>query len=175
MKYIYSRSPQINGFDTTSFIGYFIVPTYYIAGKYAGVDMSIFSLQPKVALILGARLFTGMMLNITITNGLMYVPVSKGVLIFCLNPLFCAIVAAIFLKENITFISIGSTIGAFCGIYLLTLNKSDEVKEDSHELLGYTLVLGSAWCYGLLFVFLRALNLYNLHILISPLYLGVVT
>ena len=174
-KYIYSRSPQINGFDTTSFYAYFLIPFYYIIGKRSGVNFSLFALRKKVSGLLGLRMLIGVILNVSLTTGLMYIPVSKGILIFSLNPLFCAVIAAIVLKEHISAISIWSTIGAIFGIYLLTANKSDSVAVESNVLLGYTLVLAAAWLYGLLFVVLRALNLYSINVLLSPFYLGVFT
>ncbi|CAI2374067.1 unnamed protein product [Moneuplotes crassus] len=175
MKLIYWRTPEITGFDTISFFGYFTFAFYFGYGLVTGVDMNIFNYGSQVVKIMSGRLLCGVLLDIFISNGLRFIPISKGVLIFSLNPLFCAIAAAIFLKERITLISIGSTIGAFLGIYLLTLNQSDEVKEDSRELLGYTLTLLSAVTYGSVFVFLRALNNMNLPLIISPLYFGIAT
>ncbi|CAI2374082.1 unnamed protein product [Moneuplotes crassus] len=175
MKIIYERTPEINGFDTISFFGYFTFVFYFGYGLITGVDMNLFNYGPQVVKKMAGRLTCGVLLDIFISNGLRFIAISKGILILSLNPFFCAIAAAIFLKEKITTISIGSTIGAFIGIYLLTLNQSDEVKEDSHELLGYILTLLSAITCGFVFVFLRALNNHNLPLIISPLYLGIST
>ena len=172
MKVIYVRSPQITGQDTTSFIGYFIVPCIFIMGKLNSANLNIFTYETKVQKIMLARCITGVALDIFITNGLRFIAVSKGILIFCLNPLFCAIIAAIFLHEKITMISISSTIGAFFGIYLLTLNRGQDSESSGHEILGYILVLGSAICYGLLFVWLRALSLFKINIFLSPFCFG---
>ena len=141
MKLIYVRSPQITGQDTSSFIGYFIVPFMFIIGKYNKANLNIFSYDSKLQLLMLGRCINGILLNITFSNSLMYIPVSKGILIFCLNPLFCAIIAAVFLSEKITIVSISSTIGAFVGIYLLTINKGQDVQNDGHELFGYILIL----------------------------------
>lgn len=175
MKYIYSRSPQINGFDTTSFYAYFLIPFYYIVGKRSGVNFNLLALRPRVSGLLGLRMLIGVILNVSLTTGLMYIPVSKGILIFSLNPLFCAVIASIVLKEHISVISIWSTIWAFFGIYLLTVNKPEAAVIGSNAFIGYTLVLTAAWLYGLLFVVLRALNLYSINVLLSPFYLGVFT
>ena len=48
---------------------------------------------------------------------------------------------------------------------------SSKYKSDCFLLL----VLTAAWWYGVLLVFLRVLSLYNLHVFLSPFYLGVVT
>ena len=132
-------------------------------------------MQSKVVVILIIRLVVGILVNITVTNGLIFIPVSKAILIFSLNPLFCAIIAAIFLKEHISLVSIGSTLGALGGIYLLIQNKPHDAVDASNEFLGYILVFLSAWLFGLQLVFLRALNLYKLNVLISPFYFGVST
>ena len=165
----------MNGFDTCSFLGFFITPVYYTIAKVKGVDLSMTSMKRKVVVILIGRLVVGILVNIAITNGLIFIPVSKAILIFSLNPLFWAILAAIFLKEHLSYVSIGSTLGALWGIYLLMQNKPHDAKDESHELLGYILVFTSAWLFGMQLVFLRALNLYKLNVLISPFYFGMST
>jgi len=55
------------------------------------------------------------------------------------------------------------------------LNKVENSEGKSNELLGYGLILLSAFLYGVLFVILRTLNLYKIDTVISPLYFGVGT
>lgn len=64
MKIIYARSPEITGFDTTAFIGYFLMPFYYIAGKISKKDMNMFNLPTKVSSVLVGRLIVGVSLNV---------------------------------------------------------------------------------------------------------------
>ena len=57
----------------------------------------------------------------------------------------------------------------------MTLNKPEDPKEASMEIYGYILVSTSACLYGGLFVVLRKMNLYNINMVISPLYFGIGT
>ena len=87
-KIMYTRSPEMTGYDTVSFMGYSLVPTYYCYAKYRGVNVNFFSFEPKVKLLLVVRVAVGLLNNIVLFTGLRYVPVGKGILIFSLSPLF---------------------------------------------------------------------------------------
>ena len=63
-----------------------------------------------------------------------------------------------------------STLGSFIGIYMLTLNQ-DSDKQD--QLIGYVMVFLAAWCYGLVFICLRLLNLNGVHNFVGPFYIGI--
>mmetsp|Transcript_25156 Transcript_25156/g.22293 ORF Transcript_25156/g.22293 Transcript_25156/m.22293 type:complete len:132 (+) Transcript_25156:163-558(+) len=91
-KYLYTLSPQMTGFDVVSVMAYTLVPFFYIL-----------SFEPKLQLLLVVRVIIGLLNNIVLFVGLQYVSVGKGILIWSLSPLFCAITANVFLKEKITF------------------------------------------------------------------------
>lgn len=123
-------------------------------------------------LLVFLRVFLGCCNYAFVFTGLRFVPISKGVLIASLAPLFSWITAAIFLKEKITNLSIALTLSSIFGVYLMTLNKQDKTVDKSYELFGYFMVLGSALAYGTLFVVVRGLALHGVNLLIAPLYLG---
>lgn len=82
------------------------------------------------------------------------------------------IIALVILSEKMTRVSLFSTIGSFIGIYLLTMNRpKDDGNQDS--MLGYVLVFLSAWCFAIVFVSLRLMNLRGVHFFIGPFYIGV--
>ena len=87
-KIMYTRSPEVTGYDTCSFMGYMLVPVYYIYSKYHGMNINLLSFEPKVQLLLIGRVILGISNNICIFTGLRYISVGKGVLIFSLSPLF---------------------------------------------------------------------------------------
>ncbi|CAI2372988.1 unnamed protein product [Moneuplotes crassus] len=175
IKYMFSISPNMSAFDSISVVAYSLVPFYYIYAKIEKVNVNIFSFTPKMRLVILLRVAVGLLNNICLFFGLQYVSIGKGILIWSMSPLFCTITAAIFLKEKITFQNIGLILFSIFGVYLLTLNKSEDPEVASNEILGYCLLVTSAFLYGLLFVILRTMSLNNVHTLISPLYFGLGT
>ena len=171
-KVMYSRSPEMTGYDTCSFMGYGLVPFYYIYAKYKGVNVNFFSFEFNTQLLLIARIAVGLLNNVCIFTGLRYISVGKGILIFSLSPLFWTIIAGLLLREKITILSVILTLCSVGGVYLLTLNQPSDPVEASHEIIGYSLFLWSSWLYGLLFVIFRKMNLKKIDTSISPLYLG---
>uniref|UniRef100_A0A7S3JG88 EamA domain-containing protein n=1 Tax=Euplotes harpa TaxID=151035 RepID=A0A7S3JG88_9SPIT len=174
-KAMYSRSPGITGFDTTSIQGYALVPFYYAYAKFKGINLNFFSYDNKVKMLIFLRVLVGSTSNILVYVGLKYVTVGKGILIYSLSPLFCSVTAGYFLKEKITSTSVILTLVSFGGVYLLTLNKPVNELDASMEIVGYIMILISALLYGVLFVLLRAMNLSKVNMLVSPFYYGVGT
>ena len=105
-KIMYLNDPQMNGFDVVSVMAYTLIPFFYIYAKIRGVNCNLFSFEPKLRILLVFRVSIGLINNIFLFIGLQYVSVGKGILIWSLSPLFCAITARIFLKESITVQSI---------------------------------------------------------------------
>jgi len=136
------------------------------------VNVYLFNFKPKVQLVIAIRVVVGLSNNFCLWYGFQYISIGKAILIWSLSPLFCAITAAIFLKEKITYQSIGLILISIVGVYLLTLNKSDDPKVASNETLGYCLVVASAFLYALLFVLLRTMSINGVHAFVSPLYFG---
>ena len=85
---MYARSPQTTGYDAVSAMGYSLTPVYYIYSKYKGIDVYLFNFEPKVQLLLVFRVVLGLINNVCIFQGLMYISVSKGILIWSLSPMF---------------------------------------------------------------------------------------
>ena len=65
------------------------------------------------------------------------ISLGKSTLIFNLNPIFCIFLAFILLGEKLELLTIVSAIGAFGGMYFLTLNQNKG--NDSNPILGIIL------------------------------------
>ena len=152
------------------FLGLFWTPIYYTYAKYLKIDWNYFNFEFRVKVVLAIRVMIGLTNNIAQLVAFYYISIGKAVLVFNLNPLFWAIAAGIFLKEHITTLSICLILCSVFGVYLLTLNKPEDSKDETMEFIGYILILLSAWLYGWLFVINRYLILYKVPIIISPLY-----
>ena len=121
-KHMYTRSPEITGYDTCFFIGVSIVWWYYPYAKFKGISVCIFDFEYKAQLLLIARVAVGLADNIWVFTALRYISVSKGILIFSLSPLFWTIIAGFLLKERVTIVSIFLALWSVGGVYLLTFN-----------------------------------------------------
>ncbi|CAI2372195.1 unnamed protein product [Moneuplotes crassus] len=172
MKLMYVFSPTMSPFDPVLWMGLFLLLFSLIYAKVEKVNLNILSYKPKMQCAILLRAFLGLVNNFCLCQGLQYISVGKAVLIYSLSPIFCAIIAAIFLKEKITWKNIALILLSIVGIYLLTLNKSEDPKVASDETLGYCLILASAFWYGLTFVVLRTLSLGGVHILVPLFYFG---
>ena len=135
--------------------------------------MYFFNFKPRVKIITLIRIVIGLTNNIVQLIAVYYISIGKAVLIFSLSPLFWAIAAWIFLKEQITYLSVTLTLCSVFGVYLLTLNKPDDPKDETMELVGYICITLSSCLYGSLFVINRLLTLENVSIIVSPLYYGI--
>jgi len=104
------------------------------------------------------------------------ISIGKSTLIFDLSPLFCIILAFFLLAEKLDPVSMISAIGAFCGIYFLTLNKAadEEEGEGKSLIMGIFLVFLAAWLQASIMILVRMLNIHQVHYLYRPLYIGVV-
>lgn len=124
--------------------------------------------------VIGIRMVIAICNNLCILYSLKFISISKSILVLSINPLCCAIVAALVLKEALSFYyTILPTMLACCGIYLISLNKpSDNGEDDKNAIAGYVLIIMAAWLTGTLFVVLRYLNRVNMHPLIPSLFGG---
>lgn len=144
VKASYVRNPKLINFDSLSFIGWYLVPSYYLLAKKNGVNLDLRKLERRQAKLIITRVLAGNFLNVFLFGGMHYISVGKSTLIYNLNPICCMLIAVVVLSERLTFTTILSTIGAFSGIYLLTLNKP-EGHEDESAWIGYVMVFLSAW------------------------------
>ena len=104
-------------------------------------NLNPFQYQPKAVFLLFLRVLLGNLNYDVVFTGIRFVPISKAILILCLSPLFSIIMAAIFLKEKMSVLTIFLTITSIFGVYLLTLNIEDQDYQSEHELLGYCLMM----------------------------------
>mmetsp|Transcript_2022 Transcript_2022/g.1910 ORF Transcript_2022/g.1910 Transcript_2022/m.1910 type:complete len:91 (-) Transcript_2022:58-330(-) len=88
------------------------VTAYGIFARFAGAELNFLKLDKKVTMLLFGRGITGNVNFVMILTSIKLIPLSKATLILSLNPLSCAIVAAIFLKEKISPLTIGCILGA---------------------------------------------------------------
>ena len=80
-------------------------------------------------------------------------------MIYSLNPIFCAILAAIILKEKIHPITIVSCVCATGGIYLLTL-KNQEQEDEKSIFFGCSLMVAWAFMLAAVFVWTKCILKY---------------
>ena len=99
------------------------------------------------------------------------ISVGKSTLIYCTNPMFSMILAYFVLNEKVTKLVIVSTIGAFVGIYFLSMNKQNS-ESDTNVILGIVFVLISAFFQAVIFVSVRMLNVCYMPITFRPFYVG---
>mmetsp|Transcript_4509 Transcript_4509/g.5174 ORF Transcript_4509/g.5174 Transcript_4509/m.5174 type:complete len:214 (+) Transcript_4509:147-788(+) len=99
------------------------------------------------------------------------IPLSKSIFILSLNPICCGILAFIFLKEKLSKPIIFCTIGACTGIYLLTLNTQEGGNADENP-WGYFFIIIGAWLVGSLFIIMRFLNIYHIHVTVNSFMIG---
>ena len=138
---IFLNNPKLTGFDTVLFMVLALVVFYSINAFSTGTNLSPFQYQPKVIFLLFMRVLLGNLNYDVVFVGLKFAPVSKAVLILCLSPLFSIIIAAIFLKEKMSKLTIFLTIASIFGVYLMTLNKEDQKFDTRYEILGYSLMM----------------------------------
>jgi len=172
IKVLSISSPYITSCDTLLFMGIFNVPISFTIGLFNGVDMNVFSYPKFISSLILTRGLFGLLSNGSIMIALSYIPLSKAIFILSLNPIVCAILAGIFLKEKISPTTIVWIFGAAVGIYLLTLNnQADETAEN--RLIGYTFMIFAILLSGAIFTMIRTLNLYNIHVCLNSGTLGI--
>jgi len=102
IKVLSISSPYITSCDTLLFMGIFNVPISFTIGLFNGVDMNVFSYPKFISSLILTRGLFGLLSNGSIMIALSYIPLSKAIFILSLNPIVCAILAGIFLKEKIS-------------------------------------------------------------------------
>ena len=97
---------------------------------------------------------------------------SKSTLIIDLAPLICIFLSFIFLQEGLEWISIVSAVIALCGIYMLTLNQSEE--KDTNLPYGIFYASITAVLEALIMISARTMNIYQIPPLLRCAYQGVI-
>jgi drug/metabolite transporter (DMT)-like permease len=172
-KIAFYNNPNLSTYDWLLFLGIAVFPTYLIANWSTGRSVSLLSLKPNArVLVILSAVFS---INVYYLNlwGISLISITKSTLVFDLNPLFCIILAFIFLGEPLNKVNTTFAVGAFAGIYFLTLNKTGEDGEgDFNAMLGITLVWIAAWGQASVMIVLRTLNIHQVHYLFRPVYSG---
>jgi drug/metabolite transporter (DMT)-like permease len=125
----------------TGFIGVLI---YLIAAKKV---KKIFKLSSRdIFISLGLGIFGFFLYQILTFSALARIPASINAILVSNNVVFIAILAAIILKEHISFLSIIGIILAICGVLFVTLNKgfSIGINASNVDLLGCSFSLIAA-------------------------------
>ena len=154
IKYLMVTHSYISSFDIIYAISITTAIIYYLIGKYQGCNMNLFSFERNLVILIILRAAIGTFCNLLFLLSLSQIIISKAILIFSLNPIFCAILAAIILKEKIHPVTIASCVCATGGIYLLTL-KNQEQEDEKSTIFGCSLMVASAILMGAVFVWIR--------------------
>ena len=168
-KIAFINNPNITNFDWLLFCGMMMTPTYIIISKYKREPINILEYSPPAVRFFTISIFLALSVNILMLYGISLIPVGKSILVLSLNPIFLIILAYIFLGEKE--LPIFSTLGAFIGIYLVSLNKP--VNEESEDnIIGFIWVFVWAWLQALINISVRILNIYQVHPFLRPIYIG---
>ena len=169
IKYLMVLHPYITPYDVTYSVSIVCIVIYYWAGRIQNFNMNLLYFETNVKVLVILRSVFGAFSNLLFLLSLSQIIISKAVLIFSLNPIFWAIQAAVILKEKLNIVTIISCIFASGGIYLLTLRSQDQ-EDNQSNIIGYILMIGSGVFMGSIFVCLRYLFKYNVHVLLAPFY-----
>ncbi|CAI2369635.1 unnamed protein product [Moneuplotes crassus] len=157
VKILSNSSPYLSNADIVFPMGISLIFFGLTIGFLSGKLLEFTTYPILVLVIILIRGLCGLINYILFLYVLDHLPLSKAVFMFSQNPIPCAILASIFLKEKLTKMHILCLVGAGFGIYLLSLNKEDRQAEGSVS--GYLVCLVAVWIGGAEFVMTRYLNL----------------
>lgn len=169
----FERHPHLTNVDVMLFYGIWLLVVYAIWAKLSRIPLIIHTLPFKPFTALVGSLVATVLCNLCMLKAISMISVGKSTLVFSTNPMFSMILAAILLSETITKSVIFSTLGAFVGIYFLTINKQNQESEEESIVLGILLVLAGAWFQAAIFVLVRMVSVYRIHYLVRPFYAGI--
>ena len=133
-KIAYTNNPNLTGFDYL-LVRSFAMNTMAITNVvYQKVD--IFDIKPQYRFLLFLRCLIGAIGMPCFFIGLKYVPSSKAAMITNIHPLIVAILSFFVLRETIHKSTIVALVGAFCGVTLFSINKTQSFKTSDHYMLG---------------------------------------
>ncbi|CAI2374038.1 unnamed protein product [Moneuplotes crassus] len=161
-KMAFYYNPELTSLDGVLILGLTMLPITFMTNKSKGVTINIFKYERRVQIAMAFATLSSCSVNFFTMWGLSLIPVGKGTLIFSLHPLFCILIAFIFLRERAEVVSIISSLLAFIGIYFLTINQTDsDGEENPNAFLGIILVFIAAWNESCIIIGQRALALYS--------------
>ena len=166
-KYAMRRSNYITPLDLCLGVISVMLPMNIMFCKYQNVNLNVFQYRADISIVLLIRTIIGTINNLCILYAIKFISVGKITLVKSINPLWCAIIAAVLIKEKLTKTTIICTIFACFGIYFLTLNRESNAEDKEFAIVGYFLVFSSAWLFGGVFVCIRYVNSNGLHPLIQ--------
>ncbi|CAI2374270.1 unnamed protein product [Moneuplotes crassus] len=161
IKLLAVSSPYVSINDFAIFMGVFTIIASVLLGFITDTLTDVLKYSGVVLCLIIGRTICGVVNNLLVCYAINQLPLSKAIFMINLCPISCAIMAAIFLKEKLTRSYILCLCVAPIGIYLISLNMDDQGKTGS--LTGYLSAFCSIWLGGLVFIFVRALNLYGVH------------
>mmetsp|Transcript_8551 Transcript_8551/g.9698 ORF Transcript_8551/g.9698 Transcript_8551/m.9698 type:complete len:188 (-) Transcript_8551:246-809(-) len=137
---------------------------------YNRINVFKFPKQTYVAVVI--RFLTGLVGIPCFFHAIKYIPMSQGSIILAVNPLISVILAYFFLSEVLHFRNIVLLIGAFLGVFITNLAKSENEHITTYEdkyFLGVILTLIALVFRSSAPVSIRQINLY-LPSIFSPFY-----
>lgn len=170
-KLAYFYNPKLSNYDVALFIGIWVTVIFIPVAIYNKIEISVFKLERGGAIAMLASALLALSINIVMMKGIAMISLGKGTLIFWTNPIFVIFLAYIILSEKLELTNVLCAIGAFIGIYFLTLNMNDEGKSDSY--MGIVLCMISALIQAGIQIAVRFCYLYNVHWLVRPVYVGI--
>lgn len=171
-KIAYMRNDYLNGIDYAIWRSIIMV-TWSMIQVWA-TRVNVLEVKKGYRLLLVARCIVGTIGMPWYFIAIKYIPLSLWTLIASISPLMIGILAYLLLGEAITRLKVLAVIGAFVGVYILTLHKDENYQKGEHYTLGIILV--SCTCMAITFVALltRVLNK-GIHYILSPFWFSMTT
>ena len=99
------------------------------------------------------------------------ISLGKSTLIYSLNPIFCILFAFLLLGENLECLTIVSAVGAFTGMYFLSLNQIEG--NDKYPILGISFAAATAVSQGINQINIRVMSVSNMSWTLRPTLIGI--
>lgn len=169
-KLAYMQNEYLTGFDYLIVRSTTLVIASLIQAGYLKVNILDIKKEGRFWLFL--RCFLGAIFFPCFYVSLKFLPSSKATLISTAHPVLVTIAAYLFLKENINRFDIIGVVGAFIGVLVMNINKTDSSKIDTSNDL---VILGIILCAFTTFLgtgvtlSIRLMNK-HLHYLMNPSY-----
>ncbi|CAI2374178.1 unnamed protein product [Moneuplotes crassus] len=171
-KMAFDRNPTLGSIDCITFFGIWLSIIYIAWSQILGVSLSITNLPKKPLIAMLLSMVSTILVQLCVYKGISMIPVGKSTLIFSTNPIFSVILAFFVLREKLSKSIIFSAIGAFVGIYFLSLNEEEEEEKGGSIVLGIIMVVLAAWFQALIFIFVRMISSENIHFTVRPANVG---
>jgi len=171
-KLLFYSNPNLTNFDTQVFVGLVWTPLFAVLALRNKVELNILNLEAKSRNVVIWRCLAGYSMNLLFFKGMQFISVGETMLIINFNPLCWIFLSYFILEEWFKWNNFIFALGALFGIYILSMNKDPIDIGNENKYLGYLMIFGSAWCSGIVFVWIRWLNIYKINFFIAPFYLG---